>query len=289
MPSKSLKLTVFTAIICTMLVAGVTAQDASVAPEETATATNEERGRTLPYEEVELNFPQPGLISEVMVKDGQPIKAGEVLALQDDLVEQAALAREEYLLKSQVQLKAAEAGHNLAKIKMRRQEEMKAKNVGSNLEYDEAKAELIVAKLKIDLAQEETEAKRLDVAKLKAQLKRMRIVSPFDGDVRKVESAVGEVADPQKPSIIVVKNNPLKVATDLPTTVANGLKLGQSLQVRYADGKKWHEAKIIYFDPFANAGAGTQLVHLELPNPEGRRAGMDMVIKLPDNLAAAQD
>ena len=94
-------------------------------------------------------------------------------------------------------------------------------------------------------------------------------------------------ADPQKPSIILVQNNPLKVKTMLPTAVTNGMKLGQTLQVRYRDEQEWHEAEIIYFDPVADASSGTQLIHLKMANPEGRRAGMDMAVKMPGNVAAA--
>ena len=43
-----------------------------------------------------------------------------------------------------------------------------------------------------------------------------------------------------------------------------------------------------FFDPVADATTGTQLVHLELANPEGRRAGQEMVVKLPQNVAVAK-
>lgn len=289
MRSNGLKLTICTIVACMFVAAGVTvAQDAFEAPGRAAHPGDDgERGFTLPSEERELGFPQPGLISEVMVKDGQQIKTGDVLAIQDDAVEKAALAREEYLLNSNVQLRAAEANKNLAAVELKRQEQMFKQKATSPTELEKAKVELVVAKLKIELANEETEAKRLDVAKIKAQMNRMKIVSPFDGEVRKVEAGVGEVADPQKPSILIVKNDPLKVQTKLPTAVTNAMKLGQTLQVRYPEEKEWRDAEIIYFDPVADASSGTQLIQLKLPNPEGRRAGMEMVVKLPDNLAAA--
>lgn len=291
MRSNGLKLTVCTIVACMLVAAGVTgAQDAFEAAHRAANPGDDgERGFTLPSEERELGFPQPGLISEVKVKDGQQIKAGEVLALQDDAVEKHAIAREEFLLQSQVQLKAAEANRDLAQVEFKRVESLykNKSKAASQTEYEKAKVELIIAKLKIDLAKEETEAKRLEVAKIKAQMDRMKIVSPFDGEVRKVEAGVGEVADPQKPSILIVKNDPLKVQTKLPTAVTNAMKLGQTLQVRYPEEKEWRDAEIIYFDPVADASSGTQLIQLRLPNPEGRRAGMEMVVKLPDNLAAA--
>lgn len=244
---------------------------------------------SMPSEERELAFPMPGLIDVVSVKDGDLIKKGQVLAKQDTAVEQAALAKEEYLLSSNVQKEAAVEQRNLAEVKFKRAERLLNSNgAGSQLEYDEAKLELTIADLKIKLADEETESKRLEIVKLKKQIDRMTMVSRFDGQVRKVESEPGEVSDPQKPSLIVVKNDPLHVEVNIPTVVANSMKVGQSMQVRYVEENKWREAKIKNFDPVANASVGETLVHLELPNPEKRRSGQQMSVKLPENVAAAR-
>jgi RND family efflux transporter MFP subunit len=245
---------------------------------------------SMPSEERELAFPMPGLIDEVSVKDGDLIKAGQVLAKQDTDVEQAALAREEFLLKSNVQKAAAVEQRNLAEVKFKRAERLlkDSNGAGSQMEYDEAKLELTIAELKIKLADEETESKRLEIVKLKKQIARMTMVSRFDGQVRKVESEPGEVSDPQKPSLIVVRNDPLHVEVNVPTVVANALKVGQPMQVRYVEEGKWREAKIKNFDPVANASVGETLVRLELPNPEKRRSGQQMAVKLPENVAAAR-
>ena len=244
---------------------------------------------SMPSEERELAFPMPGLIDEVSVKDGDLIKKGQVLAKQDTQVEQAALAKEEYLLSSNVQKEAAVEQRNLAQVKFTRAERLlNAGGAGSQLEFDEAKLELTIAELKIKLADEETESKRMEIVKLKKQIERMTMTSKFDGQVRKVESEPGEVSDPQKPSLIVVKNDPLHVEVNVPTVVANAMKVGQSMQVRYVEEGKWREAKIKNFDPVANATVGETLVRLELPNPEKRRSGQQMAVKLPENVAAAK-
>lgn len=293
--SNGLKLSICSLFACAAL--GITAFAGAQTQDEGYLAADEEQGTTIPSKEVELAFNTPGLIDEVKVKDGDLIKKGDLLATQDTAVEEAALAREEFLLKSNVQARAAEAQRDLAKVNLERAERLLKSGgagfggAGSQSEYDQAKVEHTIAILKVELAAEETEAKRLDLVKLRKQIERMRIVSPIDGYVRKVEAAEGEVSDPQKPSIIVVTNNPLKVETKIPTRIANTLKLGQTLQVRYVDEQKWREAKITYFDPVADpsiVGGGEQPIHLELANPENRRAGQQVAVKLPSNLAAAE-
>jgi len=297
---NGLKLTFGSLLVCATL--GATALSAAPETNDAAAPGGTSDGRyvmlpkgqleasSMPSEERELAFPMPGLIEEVAVKDGDLIKKGQVLAKQDTQVEQAALAKEEFLLSSNVQKEAAVEQRNLAQVKFKRAERLlkDSNGAGSQLEYDEAKLELTIAELKIKLADEETDSKRLEIVKLRKQIDRMTMVSKFDGQVRKVESEPGEVSDPQKPSLIVVKNDPLHVEVNIPTVVANAMKVGQTMHVRYVEENKWREAKIKNFDPVANATVGETLVRLELPNPEKRRSGQQMAVKLPENVAAAK-
>jgi RND family efflux transporter MFP subunit len=292
MRSSGLKLTLCGLFACAAISATALAaepQDAFSA-RSVAAASNEDRGFTVPTDEVKLGFPTPGLISDIKVKDGDVVKKGQVIAQQDTQVEQAAIDKEEFLLKSNVQLKAAEAQRDLAKVKLDRAEGLfkGSAGAGSKLEYEEAQLEYTVSILKVDLAKEETQSKALEIIKLKKQVERMRMLSPCDGVIRKIETAVGEVADPQKPSITLVRNDELKVEVKLPLRTTADMKLNQVLQVKYPGEEKWRNAPIMYFDPVADATTGTQLIQLKLPNPEGRRAGQEMIVKLPDNVAAAK-
>lgn len=291
MRSSAVKLTLGTLFAC----AAIGASALAAAPERSnlqnrLLSTDEQIGSTIPYLESELGFNTPGLIAKVNVKDGDVIKQGQVLIEQDTAVEEAAVAKEEYLLKSNVQQRAAVAQRDLAKVELKRIEGLLAKKAASPTEYDKAKVELTIAELKIELADEETEGKRLDIIKLRKQIDRMQIKSPMDGIVRKVEASVGEVSDPQKPSITIVRNDKLKVEVKIPTQIANAMKLGQSFQVRYRDEEKWREAKVIDFDPVGDASlvGGAQLIHLEMPNTDERRAGQEMIVKMPQGVAAAK-
>lgn len=291
MRSNGLKLTVFSLTVCAAIVATAWAQTSESERPVRSTSrlsTGEERASSVPSDERDLGFSQPGLIAEVNVKDGDVIKKGQLLATQDTSVEEAALAREEFLLKSGVQKLAAEAQLGLAEVKLKRAEKLFNEDAGSILELEEARLEVTVSKLKVELANEETESKRLEIVRLQKQIEHMRIVSEFDGEIRKVEIAVGEVADPQKPSIIAVSNQPLHVTTNIVTSIANTLEVGQTLQVRYLDEQTWREATIKSFDPVANATSGKQLIRLEMPNPERRRSGQEMAVKLPTNVASAK-
>ena len=299
MRNSGLKLTLCGLLACAAVGASVYAAPDRIERSRAAVqplSVGELPATSIPSKEIDLAFSLLGLVADVKVKDGDVVKKGDVLAIQDTTVEQAALEREQYDLNSTVQKRAAEAQRELSKVKWERRQELyqptngDREGAGSKEEVEEARLQFEVDKLKVELADEETEKKRLDIVKLQRQIDRMKIVAPFDGAVRKVEVAVGEVSDPQKPSIVFVVNDPVKVEAKIPTRLAAGLKLGQTLQVRYVDEQKWRDAAIIYFDPVANAElvGGSQLIHLELANPEGRRSGQEMALKLPQDLATAK-
>lgn len=293
MQIRKLKVTLCGLVACGLAAAVFAATPESNEPSrqsfQPSLSSGEVRAKSLPSKEVEYAFAMPGLIGEVEVKDGDVIKVGQVLAKQDTAVEDAALAREEYEFNSTVQKRAAVAQRDLSAVEVKRQENMLANKATSPTEFERAKVELLINELKIELAEEDKLKKGLDIAKLKKQIERMSMVSKHDGIVRKVEATPGEVSDPQKPSIVVVVTDPLKIEVKLPALMSSGLKIGQTMQVRYLeqDGK-WRDAKVTYFDPVADATTSTQTVHLEMPNPEGRRAGQWMAAKLPEGVAAAK-
>jgi hypothetical protein len=102
--------------------------------------------------------------------------------------------------------------------------------------------------------------------------------------VQKINVHEGELAtnDPKTPCMQIVSNTPLFVEVDLLVQDAKNLKLKQKLDVRYADETKWHEAEIIFFNPVANAAAGTQRVRLQMNNSEQFRSGLQVDVALSD-------
>ena len=70
-----------------------------------------EQGQTRPKHEPKLAFYGPGVVVKVNVKEGQVVKAGEVLAVQDDRAEQAELTKlQGDLLTAELQIQASAGG-----------------------------------------------------------------------------------------------------------------------------------------------------------------------------------
>jgi hypothetical protein len=101
--------------------------------------------------------------------------------------------------------------------------------------------------------------------------------------VQQINLGPGEMSDPQNRdgAVIVVKNDPLWIDVHLPTSQSLKLEMGETLQVRYADGGEWQPAKIIFFAPKVDAASDTQHVRLEMPNKANKASGLQVLVQLP--------
>lgn len=259
-------------------------------PEMPATDTHE--AITFPFggKPLNLNFKTMGLVREVHVKPGDRVKKGQELAILEDRQEQ--IERDIYKLEadSQVAIKVAEESMRVKELEKARYERMFRDKVATDLEFEKVQAEAKVAFWELEKAKMELEQKKLQLKRQEALLDNMRIRSTVDGVVQEIAVHPGEVSDPQKTAIIVVGNSPLWVKTILPAKVALRMraeekKTGQAqiVQVTYKDlNEPPLQAKVIFYAPMADGGAGVQEVGLELPNPDDKPAGLQVLVKVPE-------
>jgi RND family efflux transporter MFP subunit len=247
------------------------------------------KGYSRPSAEHKVSFPSPGVISQILVKDGDPVKKGQELAVQNEAEERLKLevaefeageAAEQYIIAADATLKKAQV--DLQRLENLYPEAAKGKG---NIEIDQARAEVAVSKATLDLRTLEKVVKQKQATLQKQKLTEKRLTSPVDGFVLRIEAREGEGADMSKPAIQVVAIDPLWVEVDVPTARAKGLKLGQPLQTRYTDEDPWRQGKIIYMAPYADPRSNTRRLRLELPNPDKREAGVQMLVRLPETVA----
>jgi multidrug efflux system membrane fusion protein len=245
------------------------------------------KGFTLPFgnKPTALGFEGPGFVKTVNVKEGQHVKVGQILMTQDS-------SKEEFDLQgmrldaSDVAVKAAEAEYESQEANFSIIENAYKNNgAGNEAEYAKATADKKESALQIIKEKQDQKIKQAKVAKQEQIIKDMKLVSPVDGYVQTVESHVGENVDPSKPVLTIVQNDPLIVQMEMRTEMAQKLEIGRTMNVSY-DQQKWMSAKVTFKQPMANTGGGTQTVHLELANPEGRDSGQFIYMELPADLTA---
>lgn len=236
---------------------------------------------TAPSARRELAFPYQGLIGKVNVVEGEVIKAGQVLLVQDERIELKRLEGLTLEADRALVIAAKQAALENKAIELKRKTELFEGKALSESEFLSAQLEVVLAEAELNVSKHEEKSKIAEKQLQEVRVEYMTLKSPIDGIVEKIVQKEGEVADINKPSVIVVKNDPLYIEVKtLPVDLVQGLKKGQQLDVRYKGGE-WMKAAISKIDPVADARSGTQGVRLEMANPENRSTGLEMEVKIP--------
>ena len=241
-------------------------------------------GVTRPSAERALSFSFPGVVMEVLVKEGQKVKASDPLLRLDDRIDRNILQQLEIEANSPLKIEYAKRSVAQKQVRLKRVQEMRELDAASPIEVEEADLDAQLAQTQLKLSEEEQQTARLKAEAQKLKVDLATRTSTIDGIVQRINVKEGEYADPQQkqmPAVVVVRNDPLKVEVFVPVAIASQLSDGQELEVAYGDQQEWRKARITYFDPVADPGSGMRLLWLEMPNPENREAGLQVMVRVP--------
>jgi RND family efflux transporter MFP subunit len=246
------------------------------------------KGVTQPSSRKELAFSYQGIIANVPVKKGDMVTAGQLLMKQDDRIEMRRLDAMKLDADRSLLIKAKQATLDNKKVELKRKGDMYKSQALSESEFLQAELEVVLAGAELDVTRHEEKIKAAEVATQDVRVDQMELKSPIDGIVLDIFQTEGEVADINKPSIVVIKNDPLYIEIKtLPYAVVGKLRTGDVLDVRYNETDAWQKATINYIAPEADARAGTQSIRLEMPNPEKRSTGEQIDVKIPRDATMA--
>jgi RND family efflux transporter MFP subunit len=229
---------------------------------------------TNPSADVTLSFVQPGRIAEVYVKEGETVKAGHVLAQQDDAVERARLAQLEADAQNMTNIEAGKASLAQKRVDLQKLETAAARHAATELEVEHARLEVKIAELSLDVATFEHEQAMRKYEEAKLQIDNMSLKSPIDGSVEKIEVESGESVNALESVVRVVQIDPLWIDVPVPLARASSLARDGAVQVDFpGPHKRSVEGKIVFIAAVADAGSGTLRVQVEVPNKAKRPAG----------------
>ena len=168
-----------------------------------------------------------GRVSQVLFKDGQKVKKGQVLVQFDDQLPSAQLAQ------SKAELSIAQANH-------KRNQELVAQNFISKRSLDESDAALQVAQAKLALAQ--------------ATLQRLKVLAPFDGTAGFRQINVGDYLKDGADMVNIEDIDAVLLDFRLPERFQAKVKPGQKAQVTMdaLPGRKF-TAVVQAIDPLIDA------------------------------------
>lgn len=181
-----------------------------------------------------------GILTNVLVKEGQKVSAGQVLARIDDggLKQQL----------SQLEIQA-----ELSKTTYERQKRLWEQNIGSEIQFLQAKSNY--------------EAQAKAVEQLKKQIDKTVVKAPFSGTIDDVITEQGNVvAAGQSPLFRLVNLNNMYIETEVPERYIKDVTIGKHVKVDFPVLSKTVETKVRQASNYINPSNRTFKVEVGIPN-----------------------
>ena len=238
-----------------------------------------------PSEDRTLSFIRPGFVAKVHVKEGDSVRAGQMLIELDDAAEQSQLAQFKAEAEDEIRILAAQADLDQKNVDLKKIEQAAQAGGATELEVEHARLEVLIKKWTHQLAIFQKKQAELKYAEAQAQVARMRMTSPIDGRVEIIAVQEGEAAKDLEKVIRIIRIDPLWVEVPVPLAEARTrLREGQVARVTFVDGpdsKRTANGKIVRIRGEADAGSDTLNVRVEVPNPDPRPAGEHVFVSFP--------
>ncbi|MFN4081659.1 MAG: efflux RND transporter periplasmic adaptor subunit [Saprospiraceae bacterium] len=213
------------------------------------------QGRVEAEDNVPVTAKMPGVLTKVLVKNGDAVRKGQLLAVLDDEVMQRGLAELE------LQLRTAEDLFN-------RQKSLWDQGIGSEIQLIQARTN--------------KEAVEQRIATTKEQMAQSKIYAPIAGTVDMVILKQGQAISPGVPLCNIVNLGALKVHGEIPETYVSKVRQGAPVKVFFPDLKKEIDTRITYVSKTINPTGRTFAVECALPAGAEYRANMIAVLKIID-------
>jgi len=193
----------------------------------------------------------------VSVFEGDYIKAGQVLSVQDeeDLV-LAVNAAEAQLVQAQAQAQQATADFERATQLLEKRSITKQAAQQAETYYKASQAGVMAAESNLGIAN--------------SRLHKAQIRSPFDGQVAQCVVKAGEILNPGQTAFSIVDNRKMEIEADLPSDNISIIKPGLTVRFSVTGFDSQFEGQVAQVAPAVKQDGRTLRVRIEVPNDNGR-------------------
>jgi len=213
------------------------------------------QGKVESDQNIEVNPKTMGIITKVLVTEGQKVRQGQVLATIDNELLKGNLDQ----LKSQ---------YSLATILYQKQKNLWDQQIGTEVQYLQAK--------------NTKENLEKNMAIIKEQLSQTNILSPISGTVDMVIARVGQMAAAGAPQFRIVNSNKIKVTAGLGENYISQVGVGSTVTINFPDANKSVKTKIGFVSSIIDPVTRTFTVQSKLEGENGIRPNMIAIFKIQD-------
>ena len=213
------------------------------------------RGSVKSRNNIIISAEVPGAVTRVYVVEGQNVKKGQLLVVQDA----------QTLVRS---IKELQSSLELASTIYERQKRLWESNIGTEVQYLETK--------------NRKESLQLKLATTRSELSKTRIKAPFSGVIDRVDIRNGEIAQPGIPIIRLVSLSRMYIKADVSESYAGKFKIGQSVDVYFPSTDQTVGSKISAIGQVVNPQNRTFEVEVRISNIKNLKPNMITVLTLTD-------
>ncbi len=222
---------------------------------------------------------RPGVLAEMKLEEGDPVKRGQIIARLRDDVARATVAIARKQTENDIEVRLAEKTSEVAKAEL---DQAKLMDAGPDLQvvtrYELRRLQLSAeqTELQIEQAKNELEVRKLQLAEAMERLKEHLVISPIDGMVTRRLLTSGESVQQGSEIVEITNFKVLKVIGNIEVVDAFKIKIGDPVIVRLEDpsisaqiNDATFNGKIRFIDGAASAVAQKVRVWAEVENPDG--------------------
>ncbi len=218
-------------------------------------------GITEPFLDTKLGAPSDGIISAKHFKEGDAVKAGDVILeldkrLEDLEIERRRLVMEQKKFEWESTVKLFSSSKSISKE-----------------ELDKKETDYKVASREYEIAQE--------------QMRRRLVIAPFDGVITDIYHQIGEACEArqtQDPLARLVDTKHCLFVSNMDAKAAASLNLGQAARLEIETGNATLPVtgKVTFISPVVDPASGLVRVKVMFENPDGKiRPGLSAKMLLP--------
>jgi RND family efflux transporter MFP subunit len=217
-----------------------------------------------------------GRIQQVMVREGDSVRAGQAMVVLDDAALRSQLEQAKAGVKAALDMQAAtETNTALASSTLARYRQLESEKSVSPQEMDEVSRRAEAAEASLEAVRAQTDAARAQERGALTMMSYTRLVAPFAGVVTSRMADPGTMAEPGVPLLQVDQAGPLQLDATVDESVIGAIQKGMKVQVAIDGESSMNLAgRVAEIVPAADPSSHSFLVKIDLPSTSQVRAGM---------------
>lgn len=255
---------------CAVLLSAAAAGEDGTREATSLPAPNSIVGFVVPAQVSTLACVQQARIARVLVKEGDAVEAGALLARMDDGYQRAKTEMARVEAESTLAVELARARWRKAERDWSRLQKLHGDDFASSKELSDAYAETETRRLEYELAHLAQAQAARGFEREKELLAQLQIRAPYRGYVSRIHRQDGETVDIGEPIVTVARLEVLEAVASVPLEYSERIRPGDALRVRPVDGR-WsaRPGTVRFASRVADAASQTMEVRVSIDNADG--------------------